>query len=119
MAEACWPHRAVFITSMAAVAGAVAEAVLSDDSSRGAHEGLRERWRRHRDHSGAATSLAIGVVRSAGKAVPEGGVRIGYDMPVRGIATSGRHGTRFSLGIADAVTVLRPRCPFRPTLPRR
>ena len=28
------------------------------------------------------------------------------DMPVRGIATSGRHGRSFSLGIADAVTVL-------------
>ena len=27
-------------------------------------------------------------------------------MPVRGIATSGRHGRSFSLGIADAVTVL-------------
>jgi len=28
------------------------------------------------------------------------------DDPVRGIATSGRHGRSFSLGIADAVTVL-------------
>jgi hypothetical protein len=27
-------------------------------------------------------------------------------MPIRGIATSGRHGRSFSLGIADAVTVL-------------
>ena len=33
-------------------------------------------------------------------------MRIGCDMPVRGIATSGRHGRSFSLGIADAVTVL-------------
>ncbi len=27
-------------------------------------------------------------------------------MPARGVATSGRHGRSFSLGIADAVTVL-------------
>src|SRR6185312_2290643 len=29
MAQACWPHRENFITPMAAVAGAVAEAVLA------------------------------------------------------------------------------------------
>jgi ApbE superfamily uncharacterized protein (UPF0280 family) len=31
---------------------------------------------------------------------------IGSDDPSRGVATSGRHGRSFSLGIADAVTVL-------------
>ncbi len=38
--------------------------------------------------------------------MPEGEVTITHDMPIRGIATSGRHGRSFSLGIADAVTVL-------------
>ena len=57
-------------------------------------------------HLTPATSLAIGVVRSLEKAVPEGEVTITHDMPMRGIATSGRHGRSFSLGIADAVTVL-------------
>jgi uncharacterized protein len=33
-------------------------------------------------------------------------IAIGADDPARGIATSGRHGRSFSLGIADAVTVL-------------
>jgi len=33
---------------------------------------------------------------------------IAADDPSRGIATSGRHGRSFSLGIADAVTVLAP-----------
>jgi ApbE superfamily uncharacterized protein (UPF0280 family) len=33
-------------------------------------------------------------------------VTIDADDPVRGIATSGRHGRSFSLGVADAVTVL-------------
>ena len=49
MAEACWPHRAVFITPMAAVAGAVAEAVLAA-MTRGsaARPRLRQRRRRHR-----------------------------------------------------------------------
>lgn len=107
MAEACWPHRAVFITPMAAVAGAVAEAVLAAMTA--AAPLTRAYVNDGGDiaiHLTPATSLAIGVVRSLEKAVPEGEVRIGYDMPVRGIATSGRHGRSFSLGIADAVTVL-------------
>jgi uncharacterized protein len=35
-----------------------------------------------------------------------GAIEITHDMPVRGIATSGRHGRSLSLGIADSVTVL-------------
>jgi uncharacterized protein len=35
-----------------------------------------------------------------------GAIEITRDMPVRGIATSGRHGRSLSLGIADSVTVL-------------
>ncbi len=107
MAEACWPHRAVYITPMAAVAGAVAEAVLAAMTM--AAPITRAYVNNGGDiaiHLTPATSLAIGVVRSLENAVPEGEVRIGYDMPVRGIATSGRHGRSFSLGIADAVTVL-------------
>ena len=107
MAEACWPHRAVYITPMAAVAGAVAEAVLAAMTT--AAPLTRAYVNDGGDialHVTPGTSLAIGVVRSLEKAVPEGEIQIGYDMPVRGIATSGRHGRSFSLGIADAVTVL-------------
>lgn len=107
MAEACWPHRAVYITPMAAVAGAVAEAVLVAMTA--AAPLARAYVNDGGDialHVTPGTSLAIGVVRSLEKAVPEGEIQIGYDMPVRGIATSGRHGRSFSLGIADAVTVL-------------
>ena len=107
MAEACWPHRKVYITPMAAVAGAVAEAVLA------AMTATAPLTRAYVNDGGdialhltPATSLAIGVVRSLEKAVPEGEVTITHDMPIRGIATSGRHGRSFSLGIADAVTVL-------------
>ena len=112
MAEACWPHRAVYITPMAAVAGAVAEAVLAAMTA--AAPLARAFVNNGGDialHLTPATSLAIGVVRSLEKAVPEGEVTITYDMPVRGIATSGRHGRSFSLGIADAVTVLARNAP--------
>ena len=92
---------------MAAVAGAVAEAVLAAMTA--AAPLTRAYVNDGGDialHLTPGTSLAIGVVRSLEKAVPEGEVTITYDMPVRGIATSGRHGRSFSLGIADAVTVL-------------
>jgi ApbE superfamily uncharacterized protein (UPF0280 family) len=107
MAEACWPHRAVFVTPMAAVAGAVAEAVLA------AMTATARLVRAYVNDGGdialhltPGTSLAIGLVRSLETAVPEGQATITDDMPIRGIATSGRHGRSFSLGIADAVTVL-------------
>jgi hypothetical protein len=92
---------------MAAVAGTVAEAVLAAMTA--AAPLARAYVNNGGDialHLTPATSLAIGVVRSLHKAAPEGDVSITHDMPVRGIATSGRHGRSFSLGIADAVTVL-------------
>ncbi len=107
MAQACWPYREVFITPMAAVAGAVAEAVLAAMTA--ATPLARAYVNNGGDialHLTPGASLAIGVVRSLEKAIPEGEVRIRHDMPVRGIATSGRHGRSFSLGVADAVTVL-------------
>lgn len=112
MAQACWPHRTVFLTPMAAVAGAVAEAVLAAMTA--AAPLARAYVNDGGDialHLTPGTSLAIGVVRSLQKAVPEGEVSIPYGLPVRGIATSGRHGRSFSLGIADAVTVLARRAP--------
>jgi uncharacterized protein len=112
MAQGCWPHRAVYITPMAAVAGAVAEAVLAAMTA--AAPLARAYVNDGGDialHVTPGTSLAIGVVRSLEKAVPEGEIQIGYDMPVRGIATSGRRGRSFSLGIADAVTVLARNAP--------
>lgn len=107
MAQACWPHRAVYITPMAAVAGAVAEAVLAAMTA--AAPLTRAYVNDGGDialHLTPGTSLAIGVVRSLAKAVPEGEVLISHEMPVRGIATSGRDGRSFSLGIAETVTVL-------------
>jgi uncharacterized protein len=48
----------------------------------------------------------IGLVVDPGDPRMPGAVEITADMPVRGIATSGRHGRSLSLGIADSVTVL-------------
>jgi ApbE superfamily uncharacterized protein (UPF0280 family) len=98
-----------FITPMAAVAGAVAEAVLA---------AMREEapLRRAAVNNGGdiAFHLEPGeTIRIGMVARPElgaidlfGSLAISHEGGVRGLATSGRHGRSFSLGIADAVTVL-------------
>ena len=96
-----------FVTPMAAVAGSVADelcAVMTD--------GLALRRVSVNDGGDIAIHLAAGETFAVGLVpVPErpallGKAVIRAEDPVRGIATSGRHGRSFSLGIADAVTVL-------------
>jgi ApbE superfamily uncharacterized protein (UPF0280 family) len=149
MAEAVWPHRAAFITPMAAVAGAVADEMLqalvcgrtldkayvNDGGDIAIHltpgQSLRAgivaglvsspfRW-------GSAPSYgAMGSCAAQHSMTPpstmtstpphlngedghktlDGVALLTHDRPVRGIATSGRGGRSFSLGIADSVTVL-------------
>jgi len=96
-----------FITPMAAVAGSVAEEIL------GAMTAAARLDRAYVNNGGdIALHLAGGEQFRVGlidRPDREGLMRtmlIGADDPVRGIATSGRHGRSFSLGIADAVTVL-------------
>jgi len=96
-----------FITPMAAVAGAVAEEVL------GAMVASAELDRAYVNNGGdIALHLAPGERFTVGlidhPAMPRliGKTVIDACDPARGIATSGRHGRSFSLGIADAVTVL-------------
>jgi len=107
-------HRAVapfaadhFITPMAAVAGSVAEEIL------GAMVGEASLDRAYVNNGGdIALHLADGEQFTVGlmdRPDQFGLLRtiiIGASDPTRGIATSGRHGRSFSLGIADAVTVL-------------
>ncbi len=103
MAEAVWPHRAVYITPMAAVAGAVADELLA------ALVAGRVLDRAYVNDGGdIAFHLAPGqelraAIFSQGI---DGLARLTHDRPVRGIATSGRGGRSFSLGIADSATVL-------------
>jgi ApbE superfamily uncharacterized protein (UPF0280 family) len=113
MADAAWPYREVFVTPMVAVAGAVAEAVLAAMVEA---TPLRRAFVNNGGdialHLAAGEHLDIGIMRSPeqpekGKAAtPRAFARIDWASPVRGVATSGRHGRSFSLGIADAVTVL-------------
>jgi ApbE superfamily uncharacterized protein (UPF0280 family) len=103
MAEAVWPHRAVYITPMAAVAGAVADEMLQARV-----KGRRLDKAYVNDGGDIALHLAPGHELRAGifASALDGVVRLACEQPVRGIATSGRGGRSFSLGIADSATVL-------------
>lgn len=103
MAEAVWPHRAMFITPMAAVAGAVADEMLQALVA-----GRRLDKAYVNDGGDIAVHLAPGHELRAGifAAALDGVARLTFEQPVRGIATSGRGGRSFSLGIADSATVL-------------
>ncbi|MBV8192075.1 MAG: UPF0280 family protein [Alphaproteobacteria bacterium] len=103
MASAVWPHRGVYITPMAAVAGAVADEMLETMTRR---RSLDKAY--VNDGGDIAIHLAPGHVLRAGifVAALDGRVRLSHGQPARGIATSGWRGRSFSLGIADAATVL-------------
>ena len=96
-----------FITPMAAVAGSVAEEIL------GAMLMAAPLDRAYVNNGGdIALHLAGGERFTVGlmdRPDAQGVMRtitVDADDAIRGIATSGRHGRSFSLGIADAVTVL-------------
>jgi uncharacterized protein len=96
-----------FITPMAAVAGAVAEEIL------GAMLGAAYLERAYVNNGGdIALHLAggehftVGLIDRPDRPSLMRTMIIDAGDPVRGVATSGRHGRSFSLGIADAVTVL-------------
>jgi ApbE superfamily uncharacterized protein (UPF0280 family) len=96
-----------FITPMAAVAGSVAEEIL------GAMVGAARLERAFVNNGGdIALYLAdrehftVGLMDRPDEHGLMRTMVIRADDPTRGVATSGRHGRSFSLGIADAVTVL-------------
>ncbi len=106
MLAACWPHRGVYVTPMAAVAGAVADEILA---AMVAGRALR---RASVNNGGdIALHLAPGEHYRIGLAGVEdallhGDAILHAESPWRGIATSGWRGRSQSLGIADAVTVI-------------
>jgi ApbE superfamily uncharacterized protein (UPF0280 family) len=108
MAAAVRPFDGRFVTPMAAVAGAVADEICAEMASGGG--GLRRAY--VNDGGDIALFLSEGESFDVGLVpVPErpallGKATIRAEDAVRGIATSGRRGRSFSLGIADAVTVL-------------
>jgi hypothetical protein len=107
MVAACWPHRSVYITPMAAVAGAVADEMLA---ALLAGRTLAKAYVNDGGdialHLAAGEHLDAGVVNDPQRPALAASVRIASQSAVRGIATSGWRGRSQSLGIADAVTVL-------------
>ena len=100
-----------FITPMAAVAGAVAEEILAamtavaDLSRAYVNDGGDVAL-----HIGSGEQFVIGMVdlpdRPTLLGSMFGSMTLDSNQPVRGIATSGWRGRSFSLGIADAATIL-------------
>lgn len=96
-----------FITPMAAVAGSVADEILAAMTA--AAPLARAYVNNGGDialHLGAGEHLRIGLVDRPDRPGLFGAATITAADPVRGIATSGYPGRSFSLGIAEAVTVL-------------
>lgn len=119
MWRACWPHRARFITPMAAVAGAVAQELIAHY----ARDGIDRAWVNNGGdialHLTPGASLRVGLyadltafgaddaaLAARGELDGDAAFTLGAERPVRGVATSGWRGRSFSLGIADSVTVL-------------
>ena len=107
MKEACYPYHDKFLTPMAAVAGAVADQVL-EISLIGrkldkiyVNNGGDISFHLERDHL-----LTAGIVGDISRSKINGKCVFNFESPARGIATSGWKGRSFSMGIADAVTVL-------------
>ncbi len=111
MTAAVMPYAAeYFITPMAAVAGAVAEEILA--SMVGTAELSRAYVNNGGDialHLNAGETFIVGMVERPDRPSLFATATLASDHPVRGIATSGWRGRSFSLGIADAVTVLADR----------
>ena len=111
MADAVAPFAArCFITPMAAVAGAVAEEILAAMTN----AALLSRAYVNDGgdialHLAPGEAFVIGMVERPDSPSLFGTARIEAAQRVRGIATSGWRGRSFSLGIADAVTVLAER----------
>lgn len=107
MVAAVWPHRAVFVTPMAAVAGAVADELLAALMlGRSLAKAYVNDGGDVALHLGAHTEFEVGIAADPRRPALHGAMKIRQTDPVRGIATSGWRGRSQSLGIADAVTVL-------------
>jgi ApbE superfamily uncharacterized protein (UPF0280 family) len=120
MAQACLPfaHR-IFITPMAAVAGAVAQEIVAAYQ----RPGITRAWVNNGGdialHLAEGASATVGLYADlarfdadaaartvAGQGTVDGRFTVHAHDAVRGVATSGWRGRSFSLGIADSVTVL-------------
>jgi len=112
MHAACAPFADAFVTPMAAVAGAVADAVLAAMvDGRTLDRAFVNNGGDIAFHLSPGASLRCGLVTDLAVPVLDGTIGLLGVNPARGLATSGRAckgqgGRSFSFGIADAVTVL-------------
>ena len=112
MHAACAPYADRWITPMAAVAGAVADAVLAAlCAGRTLARGFVNNGGDIAFHLAHGKQLRCGVVADVAVPALDGTFLLTAAHPARGLATSGRAckgqgGRSFSFGIADAVTVL-------------
>jgi uncharacterized protein len=108
MMAAVLPYTSEFvITPMAAVAGAVAEEILA--TMRASAQLSRAYVNNGGDialHLAPGEKFVVGIVERPDRPSLFGTATLHACDPIRGIATSGWRGRSFSLGIADAVTVL-------------
>lgn len=96
-----------FITPMAAVAGAVAEEVLGAMTAAAPlARGYVNNGGDIAIHLAAGQQFTVGLIDRPDRPSLIGRTIVDASDATRGVATSGRHGRSFSLGIADAVTVL-------------
>ena len=107
MTAAVRRHGGVFVTPMAAVAGAVADATLAAMTE---HRVLKRAYVNNGGdvalHLTEGERFTVGLVPDVAAPALGGRAEIPFESPVRGIATSGWRGRSMSLGIADSVTVL-------------
>jgi uncharacterized protein len=109
MGKACAPFVCrfdLFVTPMAAVAGAVADHLITTLRRPGINRAYINNGGDIALHLVGDRWFDVGVVGNAHAPRLDGGLRVDGSMPVRGVATSGWRGRSFSLGIADSVTVL-------------
>jgi ApbE superfamily uncharacterized protein (UPF0280 family) len=109
MLRACRPFAedlGLFVTPMAAVAGAVADHLISHFARPGVARAYINNGGDIALHLTEGAAFDIGVVSNVEAPSLSGGLRVEAGDAVRGVATSGWRGRSFSLGIADSVTVL-------------
>ena len=106
MERACRSYAGFGVTPMVAVAGAVADDIL--EAMLSASRLDRAYVNNGGDiavHLGEGQSFEIAMIARPDAPVQQGGISLAAGGPA-GVATSGRHGRSFSLGIADSVTAL-------------
>lgn len=115
MWAACHPHRAAYITPMAAVAGSVADELIAAFAREGVARAFINNGGDIALHLREGQRYRVGVFADlasfrgsqlAHDHTLDANLTLDASQPARGIATSGWRGRSFSLGIADSVTVL-------------